>query len=132
MCNLENATLCIVDQKNLAIPVSVVLALTVSRGNTRGNIAVRLEHGKATVCGEVAHKRIKKRRRRVGQLNGESIGRRTRCLSLNRRECTTGEREHDDSAQKPESFLHEFLRNKDADTSGLDALGELSSRTQVN
>jgi hypothetical protein len=33
---------------------------------------------------------------------------------------------HDDGAQ-PETLFHEFLRNKDADTSRLDALGELSS-----
>jgi len=65
-------------------------------------------------------------------LDYKRIRRRTRGLSHCREKCTTGEREQDDSARKPERLLHEFLRNKDADTSGLDALGELSCRTQVN
>jgi len=38
----------------------------------------------------------------------------------------TDQHSHDDGVQ-PETLFHEFLRNKDADTSRLDALGELSS-----
>jgi hypothetical protein len=46
-----------------------------------------------------------------------------------RRQASHLQHRHDDGAQEPENLLHRFLRNnnKDADTSRLDALGELSS-----
>jgi hypothetical protein len=109
----------IVGYKDLAIAVRVVFVLgsdvTIGRENDEAAVRTDVAHGRSESAGTIS------------ELDDEWVRSWTRCLGRNGGKRATDQRSHDYGAQKPENLLHEFLRNTDADTSRLDALGELSS-----
>ncbi len=95
----------------------------------RRYITIRLENNETAIGSHVLRKRVEADWRMSVELRlkGSGVGLETWASTD---ASAPADRSQDDGAQEPESLLHKFLRNKDADTSGLDALGELSS-TQV-
>ena len=124
MSDLEDATLRVIGQEDLTIAVRVILVLCCY-------VAVGSKNDEAAVCSYITRDRVESRGWSGSKLDGEWVGSRARRLGRNGGKRTTHKRRHDDGAQEQENLLHRFLRNnnKDADTSRLDALGELSSHT---
>ena len=125
--DLEDPSLRVIQQKDLAIAIGIIAGSSF----LGRDIAIRNENDEAAIGADVAHSGVESRSWIRSYLDDEWIGRWARRLGRDGGKRATDQSRHYTGAQKPENLLHRFLRNKNADTSRLDAIGELSSVERV-